>query len=36
VIARLAELDANDMTPLQALQLLAELAAEASHGGRPT
>jgi DNA mismatch repair protein MutS len=36
VIARLAALDANDMTPLQALQLLAELAAEAREGGRPT
>jgi len=36
VIARLAALDANGMTPLQALQLLAELAADARHGGQPT
>jgi DNA mismatch repair protein MutS len=36
VIARLAALDANAMTPLQALQLLAELATDARHGGQPT
>jgi DNA mismatch repair protein MutS len=36
LIARLAELDANAMTPLQALQLLAELAADARHGGQST
>jgi hypothetical protein len=29
-------LDANEMTPLQALQLLAELATEARRGGRAT
>jgi len=36
LVARLAVLDANEMTPLQALQLLAELATEARRGGRAT
>jgi DNA mismatch repair protein MutS len=32
VVAKLAALDTNEMTPLQALQLLADLAAEAKRG----
>jgi hypothetical protein len=36
IVERLAEVDANELTPLQALQLLAELAAEARGRGRPT
>ena len=33
IVTRLAALDANSLTPLQALQLLAELSAEAAKNG---
>jgi DNA mismatch repair protein MutS len=34
LVAKLAAIDTNSLTPLQALQLLAELTAEASRSGR--